>query len=103
MCPRGPAGPRGSYRRVGGPAALRPRGRPWVPGRPVTPRSSPPDCGGSIRRPPRPRAPWSCGRTWRFAPVRPAGDVIAPEEEVNGQRQYRPITTLRTTVVDEDG
>jgi acyl dehydratase len=40
---------------------------------------------------------------WRFlAPVRP-GDVITAEVEVIGMRDDKPVTTLRTTITDQDG
>lgn len=43
------------------------------------------------------------GVEWRFlAPVRP-GDVITAEAEVLDARDDKPITTLRTTITDQDG
>ena len=40
---------------------------------------------------------------WRFtAPVRP-GDEITAEVEVLDVREDKPITTLRTTIVNQDG
>jgi acyl dehydratase len=40
---------------------------------------------------------------WRFpAPVRP-GDEITAEVEVVGTRADKPITTLRTTITNQDG
>ena len=40
---------------------------------------------------------------WRFlAPVKP-GDEITAEVEVIGMREDKPVTTLRTTVTDQDG
>ncbi len=40
---------------------------------------------------------------WRFlAPVRP-GDEITAEVEVLDAREDKPITTLRTTVLNQDG
>jgi acyl dehydratase len=43
------------------------------------------------------------GVEWRFlAPVRP-GDVITAEAEVLEARDDKPITTLRTTVTNQDG
>jgi acyl dehydratase len=40
---------------------------------------------------------------WRFtAPVRP-GDEITAEVEVLEAREDKPITTVRTTIVDQDG
>ena len=41
--------------------------------------------------------------SWRFlAPVRP-GDVITAEAVVTAVRADKPVTTLRTTVTDQDG
>ena len=40
---------------------------------------------------------------WRFlAPVKP-GDTITAEVEVIGLRDDKPVTTLRTTITDQDG
>ncbi len=40
---------------------------------------------------------------WRFlAPVKP-GDEITAEVEVIGLRDDKPVTTLRTTITDQDG
>jgi acyl dehydratase len=40
---------------------------------------------------------------WRFlAPVKP-GDQITAEVEVIGLREDKPVTTLRTTITDQDG
>jgi acyl dehydratase len=40
---------------------------------------------------------------WRFlAPVKP-GDEITAEVEVIGLREDKPVTTLRTTITDQDG
>jgi hypothetical protein len=40
---------------------------------------------------------------WRFlAPVKP-GDTITAEVEVIGLREDKPVTTLRTTITDQDG
>jgi acyl dehydratase len=40
---------------------------------------------------------------WRFlAPVKP-GDEITAEVEVIGMRDDKPVTTLRTTITDQDG